>query len=274
MVQWVIMIVKDVIQWFEAWANPQWQEKWDNSGWQVEPGVLQIPAHVLVALTPTLSVMEEAIAYGNQGIPVNLILTHHPLIFNPLKSLRHGEAVAQIIRLAFLHNIGIYTAHTNFDQVDGGTAAVLADLLHLKQVIPLVPTGEGRGYGRIGILDPVLPLQALLTHICQVLSPPDLIVSPVADTTELIQKVAVLGGSGASFMDAALSAGAEVYVTADCKFHQFQASRDGNLILVDAGHYGTERPACERLVERLKELGLPWVKLSVGDEDFRQFFHS
>lgn len=52
MVQWVIMIVKDVIQWFEAWANPQWQEKWDNSGWQVEPGVLQIPAHVLVALTP------------------------------------------------------------------------------------------------------------------------------------------------------------------------------------------------------------------------------
>ena len=108
------MIIADLIAWFEGWANPAWQEKWDNCGWQIEPGVLNESARVLVCLTPTLAVMEEAIALQKAGTEVNLIFAHHPLIFNPLKSLRTGEAIAEITRLALGHQIGIYTAHTNF----------------------------------------------------------------------------------------------------------------------------------------------------------------
>ena len=67
------MKILELIDWFEAWANPSWQESWDNSGWQIEPGVLQEDAKVLICLTPTLAVMKEVISLRKQGIGVNLI---------------------------------------------------------------------------------------------------------------------------------------------------------------------------------------------------------
>ncbi len=267
------MNIADLIAWFEAWANPAWQESWDNCGWQIEPGILNQPARVLVCLTPTLAVITEAIALSKAGMGVNLIFAHHPLIFNPLKSLRTGEALAEVTRLAFSHQIGIYTAHTNFDQVQEGTADILATLLKLNQVVPIVPTQAGLGYGRVGELNPALTLEKLLTQIQNLLHPPDLIFSPTDDLQQTIQKVAVLGGSGASFISEVVKTGAQVYLTSDCKFHQFQESRDRGLILIDAGHYATERPACDHLVTKFTALGLEWVKLSQKDEDFRYFFH-
>ncbi|MUG94426.1 Nif3-like dinuclear metal center hexameric protein [Scytonema sp. UIC 10036] len=265
------MKITDLIDWFEEWANPAWQESWDNCGWQVEPGVLQESARVLVCLTPTLAVMQEALALRNAGIPVNLIFSHHPLIFNPPKSLRTGDAVSEMIRLAFTHNIGIYSAHTNFDQVEDGTADVLAQILDLQQVSPVVPTQSSLGYGRAGNLNPSLTLKNLLTTIQSKLTPPHLLISPTEDLEQEISRVAVLGGSGASFISAVLKTGAQAYLTSDCKFHQFQESRDRNLILIDAGHYATERPACDRLVQKLQFLNLDWVQLSHKDEDFRLF---
>lgn len=263
--------IASLIQAFETWANPAWQEKWDNCGWQLEPGILDQPAGILVCLTPTLAVMEEAIALKAQGHPINLIFAHHPLIFGPLKSVRRGDAIGDMIHLGITHNIGIYSAHTNFDQVADGTADVLAQLLDLRECEPIEPTQNGLGYGRVGQLSEAIPLQDLLTRIQTVLAPPDLLVSPTADLSQRIERIAVLGGSGASYISAVYRTGAQVYLTSDCKFHQFQEARDRNLILIDAGHYATERPACERLVTRLRDLGAPWVQLSDRDEDFRSF---
>ncbi|MBD2440335.1 Nif3-like dinuclear metal center hexameric protein [Nostoc sp. FACHB-110] len=260
------MKIADLITWFEEWANPAWCESWDNCGWQVEPGILQESARVLVCLTPTLAVMEEAIWQN-----ANLIFAHHPLIFHPPKSFRRGEAIAEMVRLAFTHNIGIYTAHTNFDQVQDGTADVLAQILELQEVKPIVPTVADLGYGRVGVLAPSLTLQDLLTVIQKRLNPPDLIFYPTNYLQQKISRVAVLGGSGASYISAVVKTGAQVYLTADCKFHQFQESRDRGLILVDAGHYATERPACDRLAQKFISLNLDWVQLSQQDEDFRQF---
>jgi dinuclear metal center YbgI/SA1388 family protein len=265
------MKISELIQWFEGWANPAWQEKWDNCGWQIEPGILKQPARVLVCLTPTLAVMEEAIALQNKGEPVNLIFAHHPLIFGGINRLCRGEAIAEMAKLAFTHGVGIYSAHTNFDQVNHGTADVLAQELQLKQVSPIVPTQNGLGYGRIGQLESALPLADLLTRIQEKLQPPELIVSP-ADPQQRIRRLAVLGGSGASYIDAVVKTGADAYLTSDCKFHQFQEARDRGLVLIDAGHYATERPACDRLVHKLKKAGAEWVQLSTQDEDFRQFF--
>lgn len=266
------MKITDLITWFEEWANPAWQEKWDNCGWQVEPGVLNQDAGVLVCLTPTLAVMQEAINLKNAGHPVNLIFAHHPLIFTPTKMLRTGDAIGNMVRLAFIHNIGIYSAHTNFDQVNDGTADVLAQLLKLKLVSPILNTQPGLGYGRVGTLENSLTLRELLTEIQTLLKPRNLIFSPNADLEMSIDKVAVLGGSGASFISAVSKTGATVYLTSDCKFHQFQESRDAGIILVDAGHYATERPACEALARKFASFNLCFVRLSSQDEDFRQFF--
>jgi dinuclear metal center YbgI/SA1388 family protein len=215
--------------------------------------------------------MHEAIALRESGIPVNLIFAHHPLIFSPLKSLQSGDAIAEQIKLAYTHQIGIYSAHTNFDQVKNGTADVLAQVLDLKEALPIVSTQLGIGYGRVGQLSAPLALADLLANIQKQLSPPELIVSPTADLSQMIETVAVLGGSGASFIPAVVKAGAQAYLTSDCKFHQFQESRDRGLILIDAGHYATERPACAKLVEILQTQGVAWAKLSHQDEDFRQF---
>ncbi|MFH7026820.1 MAG: Nif3-like dinuclear metal center hexameric protein [Heteroscytonema crispum UTEX LB 1556] len=261
------MKIIDLISWFEEWANPAWCESWDNCGWQFEPGVLQDSARVLVCLTPTLAVMQEAIALN-----ANLIFAHHPVIFSPPKSLRIGDFIGEMARLAFTHNIGVYSAHTNFDQVQDGTADVLAQILNLKDVAPIVPTQAGLGYGRVGNLTPFLTLQELLTLIQTCLASPNLIFSPTADLQQTISRVAVLGGSGASFISDVVKTGAKAYLTSDCKFHQFQESRDRNLILIDAGHYATERPACDRLVQKFQALNLDWVQLSHQDENFRQFF--
>ena len=260
------MKIIDLIKWFETWANPAWCESWDNCGWQIEPGVLEENSRVLVCLTPTLAVMSEAIALN-----ANLIFAHHPLIFNPLKSLRSGEAVAEMARLAFTHKIGIYSAHTNLDQVNDGTADVLAQILHLEEVSPIVATQSGLGYGRVGMLKPALTLAELLSAIQTQLHPPKLIFSPESNLERQISRVAVLGGSGAGFISAVAKTKAQAYLTADCKFHQFQESRDQGLILIDAGHYATERPACDRLVQKFQALNLNWVQLSQQDEDFRQF---
>ncbi len=266
------MKIIELITWFEGWANPSLQENWDNSGWQIEPGCLSEEARVLVCLTPTIAVIQEAIALRESGIPINLIFAHHPLIFGQLKSLQIGNAIADIAKLAFSHQIGIYTAHTNFDQVNHGTADVLAQVLGLKLVKPMLPTQDGVGYGRVGVIEPAQTLDELLSRIKLQLSVPALLVSLNADTNQIINKLAVLGGSGAGYIKEAVAAGANAYLTADCKFHQFQEARDRNLILIDAGHYATERPACARLVEKFRILGVEWVELSQQDEDFRQYF--
>jgi len=83
--------------------------------------------------------------------------------------------------------------------------------------------------------------------------------------------VAVLGGSGASFLKDVSQTRAQAYLTSGCKFHQFQEARDRSLILINAGHYATERPACAGLVEIFTEQGVKWAQLSEQDEDFRQF---
>ena len=269
-----VMTIAHLIDQFEAEAPPTWQESWDNCGWQIEPGVLAFPANVLVCLTPTLNVMREAIALQQAGLPINLIFAHHPLIFSPLKSVQKGTPIGEMVHLSITHGIGIYSAHTNFDQVSDGTADVLAQLLNLQAVEPIVRTQPTIGYGRVGNLPVAIPLDQVLTTIKIQLTPPDLIYSPEADLNQSIERLAVLGGSGASFIPDVVKTGAQAYLTSDCKFHQFQEARDRGLILIDAGHYATERPACGRLVETLTALGAKTARLSDADEDFRQFFTS
>ena len=273
------MNVKETIAAFEQWANPVWQEKWDNCGWQVEPDILSEPAGVLVCLTPTPAVMKEAIALRQAGHSVNLIFAHHPLIFGGISSITSTGSIGHMVQQAIAHKIGIYSAHTNFDQVENGTADVLAQLLNLQDTAPIEPTGTSaidpsiaRGYGRVGQLPTTQTLQQLLDQIQSLLSPPKLIHSPVDSLQQSIERVAVLGGSGASYLSAVQTTGAQAYLTADCKFHQFQESRDSGIVLIDAGHYATERPACSRLVKWFQAQGAQWASLSEKDEDFRQFY--
>ena len=134
--------------------------------------------------------------------------------------------LTSILGLALKHHIGIYSAHTNFDQVQDGTADVLAQILQLQECTPIVPTQLGLGYGRVGMLSYPRSLPELLILIKSQLNSPHLIVSPFDQLEVPISRVAVLGGAGAGYIDAVVKTNAQAYLTSDCKFHQFQTSRD------------------------------------------------
>ena len=131
---------------------------------------------------------------------------------------------------------------------------------------------SGIGYGRVGNLPTPLTSQDLLAQIYSCLSPCQLHHSPLPEAPNQIERVAVLGGSGASFIAAVARTGAQAYLTSDCKFHQFQEARDRQIFLIDAGHYATERPACQALVSFFQRQGSAWVSLSQRDEDFRCYY--
>ena len=120
--------VAEVIAYLEGIAPPCYQESYDNSGLQVGD-VNKIVSKGLVCLDLTPAVMQEAIEKG-----ANLIITHHPLIFNPLKKIAGTSVCEQLVIEAVKHDIAVYSLHTNFDNVHIGVNAAFAEKLQLKNV--------------------------------------------------------------------------------------------------------------------------------------------
>jgi len=127
------MRIKEIIQTIEQLAPLPLQDDFDNSGLQVgDPG--REAEGALLAIDITENVVEEAIALG-----CNLIITHHPIAFRPFKSLTGKTYVERCIMQAIKHDIVMYAAHTNLDNVQGGVNYKLAEMLELQQVKILQP---------------------------------------------------------------------------------------------------------------------------------------
>lgn len=115
----------------EQWAPLQYAEDWDNPGLQVGDRQKEIQK-IMVALTPGEAAVEAAI-----NAKVDLLLTHHPLIFKPVKQINSDTAVGRTLLKLVQNNINLYCAHTNLDITAGGVNDVLADALQMQQVCPL-----------------------------------------------------------------------------------------------------------------------------------------
>ncbi len=125
------MKIKDIVDNVRELAPEEYAASWDNVGLQVgdESGET---GKVLVTLTVTAEVVKEAAAAG-----AGLIVSHHPLIFEPLRSLNLKEPVARLVRELLAEGVTLYVAHTNLDVVEGGVSVALADALELQEVRPL-----------------------------------------------------------------------------------------------------------------------------------------
>jgi len=129
------MRIKEIIQTIEQLAPLPLQDDFDNSGLQVgDPG--REAEGALLAIDITENVVEEAIALG-----CNLIVTHHPIAFHPFKSLTGKTYQERCVMQAIKHDIVLYAAHTNLDNVQGGVNYKLAEMLELQQVKILQPKG-------------------------------------------------------------------------------------------------------------------------------------
>lgn len=222
------MLLQHIIDIIESVAPRSWQEEWDNSGLQIGNPTADIKA-ALLTTDVTESVVSEAVSRG-----CDLIISHHPLLFHGLKQVCGQNPVARCVEMAIRHGIAIYSGHTNMDSSLQGVSGKMADVLGVQNYRILV--GEGHGLGVIGTLPSAMPSLDFLELVRDRFG-----AQYVRYTTwdKPVQTVAMCGGSGAEFMDEAIAQGADAYLTADCKYHEFQHA-EGQLLLVDIDHWVSE----------------------------------
>jgi dinuclear metal center YbgI/SA1388 family protein len=145
----------------------------------------------------------------------------------------------------------VVPAHLARAAVAAATAAHPYEEVALD-VYPVEGFAEGCGYGRVGALPGPLGPEELNAHVSRSLGSPARLVSEGGRAE--IQRVAVLGGSGGSFIPEVAASGAEAYVTGDLDYHDALLAESLGLAAIDAGHAATELPSLEPLARRLAEL--------------------
>lgn len=233
--------VNDVAKKLGQIAPERFAESYDNVGLIIGDETAYV-TKALVCHDVTLDVVEEAKKMG-----ANLIVTYHPIIFNPIKKLTYKSD-----RVAFecmKNDISVIAAHTNFDVCDGGINDVMCAVLGLQNIKPLqkIP-GENVGYGRIGQLPDFMSPADFASFVKRAFNAQGIRYVPGG---RKVKTVAVVGGSGGSFMDDVLAVNADAFVTGDLKHNLFISAYTHRLTLIDAGHYATEAPGVMMLCERL-----------------------
>ena len=195
----------------------------------------------LLALDCTPAVVEQAKQLGAQ-----LIVTHHPVIFHPLKRVNEDAVVYQLIR----SDIAVISAHTNLDIAQGGVNDALASAIGLRDCrgLELLNEQTGAWLGRIGTLPEPLSPEAFAAHIKACLNAASIKFSAAP---RVIRTVALCSGSGADCLDAAISAGADALLTSEVKQHEYLAAAAAGISIFDAGHFDTEDIVIEPLRDYL-----------------------
>ncbi|MFC6260293.1 Nif3-like dinuclear metal center hexameric protein [Levilactobacillus fujinensis] len=229
------MLVRELVDRFEYFAPKTWAEPGDPVGLQL--GSLDAEVHkVLVTLDVRPEVVAEAIAVG-----ADFIFAHHPMMFHPAKNLDLAVPQNQMYATLLRHGITVYGAHTNLDSAPGGMNDWLAAALDLHDVIGLVPSNGTTAtpeitMGRIGTLAQATTVMTFAQRCKTIFNVKGLrLISHTPDA--VVKRVAVLGGSGGSFYQTALSKGADVYVTGDISYHPGHDMIAAGLSVIDPGHH-------------------------------------
>lgn len=345
------MQIKDIVQAIETFAPPCYQESYDNSGVQVGPTDITCTG-ALLTLDITEAVIQEAIDKG-----CNLVIAHHPLIFSGVKRIAGNNAIERCIILAIRHNITLYAAHTNLDNMQKGVNDRIAEKLgltrrsilsplqnklyklytyvpqtHMEQVrqalfdsgagsignyehcsfntegtgtfkakenaqpfigqaggamervaelrlelivpehlktsilqalrashpyeeiayelIALENNNQDLGAGMIGSFEEAMPVEEVLALIKTQLKAP--VIRHTALIKDKIKTIALCGGSGSFLLNRAKAAKADLFLTADYKYHQFFEAEEA-IVIADIGHYESEQFTVEIFNEVINE---------------------
>lgn len=205
-------------------------------------------SRVYIALDATDAVIEEAAAWG-----ADMLITHHPLIFSPLKRVTDEDFVSRRVLKLIQNDISYYAMHTNYDVL--GMADLAKRKLGLKDAevldVTMEKDGLPEGIGRIGELEKEMTLEECCVYIKHKLNLGSLKV--FGDMEKKVKRLAISPGSGKSAVGPALAKGADVLVTGDIGHHDGLDAVEQNLAVIDAGHYGTEYIFIEDMRQFLAE---------------------
>ena len=238
------MLLKEIKTKLDSILKPNLAYEWDNVGLGI--GELNSEVNrILVTLEITQSVIEEAIIKK-----ADLIITHHPLIFKPVKSIIDSDIQGNMILKLIKNSIGVYVAHTNFDILDGGLNDYVANLIELQEVDKLAYDTED-GIGRCGFLPNPMNLIEFVNHIKTKLNIDE--IRLIDGEKEIINKVGLVTGSGIEYALDAFRLNCDVYLTGDVKYHDAQDWLSKGMNIIDFGHYGSEIHFRENMIDLLKK---------------------
>ena len=241
------MNCKEVVSVLNERWNPSYAMDWDNVGLLVGRWEKEIKK-IFVALDVTEENLKQAFDFG-----ADLIVTHHPMIFSPMKKITTGDFMGKRIISMIQKDLCYFAMHTNFDVK--GMAMLNEHALELLGAMPLQTTvveEKEEGIGCIGMLSEKRSLAQLAQKVKVDFKVPD--VRVYGDLSSKVTKVAVCGGSGKSTVKDALKKKADVLVTGDIDYHTGIDAMAQGLLVIDAGHYGTEYCFIEYVTKELKEM--------------------
>lgn len=214
---------------------------YDNPGLLVG-GKEKVVTGIAVALDLTAETVKQAMQAG-----CNLMVSHHPVIFHPLKAVLQNTPVYQLVE----SGISAIAVHTNLDAAAGGVNDALCALLSLQAICDLPDPAfpQKPAIARIGMLQQKCSAVTLAKWVKQRLCCTGV---RCVDAGYPIQRVAICGGAGGDLILPAKQAGADALVTADVRHHEMLLAKEIGLSVVDAGHYETESPIIPVLADRLR----------------------
>ena len=218
--------------------------EWDNDGLMLSAR----PEKAVCRVLCTLDVTEEAVDYAVSG-GFDLILSHHPLIFRPLHHLTPDTHVSRKALRLLEAGISVISLHTRADAVLDGVNDRLCDLLGIGNVTLFGEGGEM--IGRIGKLPAPMSLSDFCLRVKSALGAPFVL---CADAEREVCCVAVCGGDGKEYVDAARAAGADTYLSGRIGYHAMTDAPETGINLIEAGHYYTEAHITGFFAEMLTDL--------------------
>lgn len=227
--------VKNIYDYINSIAPFDTQEEWDNAGFLIGDFRKEVKKAVLC-----LDVTKE-VARLAADVNADLILSHHPIIFNGIKNVKKGSAVYTCIE----NDIAVISAHTNFDIADYGINFNLAERLKLNDVRQIEGT-----FITVGELDNEMSIDDFAQYVSDTLN-----VSGIryTDTEKPVKTVALGGGACEEYTEIAMQ-NADCFVTGDMKYHRMLECAEEGYAVISAGHYETEHDSFLMFMDNLKRI--------------------
>ena len=239
------MKLKKIINLIEKWAPLELAEDFDNVGLILGDENVEVKK-ALITLDTLENVVDEAVENK-----CDLIISFHPIIFDGLKKITNNTYVNRVISKSIKNNINIYAIHTNLDNHPKGVNFQISKYLNLNNPKILIPKIDCKGgMGMIGELQKPATEKEFLNYVKGIMKTSLIKHSKFLD--KKIKKVAVLGGSGSFAIEEAIKAGADCFITADLKYHDYFRA-ENKILLLDIGHYESEQYTKELILNFLRK---------------------
>ncbi|QGJ69726.1 GTP cyclohydrolase 1 type 2 [Planctomycetales bacterium 10988] len=244
--------VGEIVTYLDQLAARHLAEDWDNTGLLL--GDRNRPAlKVMTCLTATQAVVEEAC-----DEQVNLLISHHPLPFRPLKIITAESHSSKKVWQLASQGVSLYSPHTRWDSASGGINQQWAEGLDLWNIEPLLPTEEpdpAGGTGRQGTFAQPLSLLEVCHKVKSFLDFVGLFtpLRVVGENEKLIERVGIGCGGADSFLGDAIKAKCDLFITGEARFHNCLEAEEREIGFILTGHYASERFAYDRLAKQLSE---------------------